>query len=132
MQELEFDFREGHSRIFGKVFRPFTSVTLKNGGKETSQFMLVDSGADLTLISKSVGDYLGLTLTSDEIIEVKGVGERGIPVVLKKVNIKIGDKEVETTLAWSLVEEIPLLLGRKDIFNNFEITFKDNKTIFRY
>ena len=45
--------------------------------------------------------------------------------------MKIGDKIIETRIAWALVEEVPLLLGRTDVFNLFDICFKKNeKTVF--
>lgn len=131
--EIEFNHRLEHSRIFGSVLRPVARIIFySNNDSEVPQWVYVDSGADLTIIPKSLGDLLGFELTDNEIREVKGVGERGIPVILKKAKIKIGEREVEATIAWSLIEEVPLLLGRKDVFDNFEITFKDNKTIFRY
>lgn len=132
MQEVEFGFREGHSRIFGKILRPFATVTLRNNDKETSQSMLIDSGADLILIPKSIGDYLGFIIENEKITEVRGIGEQGIPIIIKRTKVKIGNKEINADVAWSLIEEVPLLLGRKDVFDNFEIIFKNNKTIFRY
>src|SRR3989338_502234 len=132
MQEIEFKFREGHSRIFGKILRPFADVILQNEGKELLYHMIVDSGADLTLIPKSVGDYLGFKIDNDSIKEVKGVGEQNVQIVLKKINLQIGNKKIEADIALCLIEEVPLVLGRKDVFDNFEITFKDNKTVFRY
>ena len=132
MGEIEFKFREGHSRIFGKILRPFADVILQNGDKELLYLMLVDSGADLTLIPKSVGDYLGFRIDNDAVKEVKGVDEQNVPIILKKLNLKIGDRKIEAHIAWCLIEEVPLVLGRKDVFDNFEVVFKDNKTIFRY
>ncbi|MBI5227488.1 aspartyl protease family protein [Candidatus Micrarchaeota archaeon] len=130
--EIEFKFREGHSRIFGKTLRPVADVTLRNGDRDVVQGMIVDSGADVTLIPKSVGDYIGFKINNEKIVEVKGIGDRGIPVVLKKAFIRIGEKEIDAIVAWSLIEEVPLLLGRKDVFDKFQIIFKDNTSIFRY
>ncbi len=132
MEAVVFDFREEHSRMFGKVKRPVADVEISKGQNKLTMSFYVDSGADLTLIPKSLGDSLGLESDASDIKEVQGVGARQIPVVLRKVNLKIGKKELEAEVAWSLIEEVPLLLGRKDIFDNFEISFKDNKTTFRY
>lgn len=56
---------------------------------EVPQWVYVDSGADLTLLPKSLGDLLGFKLDEGEIKEVRGVGERSIPVILKKTKNKI-------------------------------------------
>ena len=130
--ETEFEFRLEHSRLFGTIHRPVARVIFINQEREFPQWAYVDSGADMTLIPKSLGDLIGFKVSDqEEIKEVKGVGERGIPVILKKTNIQIGDKKIESHVAWSLIEEVPLLLGRKDVFDTFEIIFKNNKTVFR-
>ena len=130
--EIEFDFREEQSRLFGPILRPVAEIVFVNGNKEILESVYVDSGADVSLMPKSVGDALGFTIEkSDNIIEIKGVGERGIPVVLKKLKMKIGETFIETRIAWALIEEVPLLLGRVDVFNFFDICFKKNKkTVF--
>jgi|SRR3989344_1647797 len=130
--EIEFDFKKEESWIFGAIWRPVASVTFINGEREIWESVYVDSGADVTLISKSVGDALGFRLEENEnITEIKGVGERGVPIVIKKVKVKIGEKLIDTRIAWALIEEVPLLLGREDVFSLFDICFKKNKkTVF--
>ena len=104
--EINFDFREEKSGIFGPILRPVAEVTLINGNKEILESAYVDSGADVTLIPKSVGDILGLAVGKNETItEIKGVGERGVPIIIKKVKLKIGEKEIEARVAWALIEE---------------------------
>ena len=131
--EIEFDFREEQSRIFGQILRPVAEVTFINNEKEVLEYPYVDSGADISLIPKSVGNFLGFEIgKADEITEIKGIGERGVPIIIKKAKIRIGEKLFETRIAWALIEEVPLLLGRTDVFNLFDICFEKNKkTIFR-
>ena len=131
--EISFDFREERSRIFSRILRPVAEVTFINDQKEILEYVYVDSGADVSLIPKSVGDALGFEIgKADEITEIKGIGERGVPIIIKKIKIKIGEKLFETRVAWALIEEVPLLLGRVDIFNLFDICFNKNKrTVFK-
>ena len=130
--EVEFDFREEQSRLFGRILRPVARIILINGAIEVPEHLYVDSGADITLIPKSVGDILGFKIEkSDEVTEIKGIGEREVPIIIKRVKMKIGNKFFDTRIAWALIEEVPLLLGRVDVFNLFDICFKKNKkTIF--
>ncbi|MBI2581345.1 hypothetical protein HYV85_06120 [Candidatus Woesearchaeota archaeon] len=130
--EIEFDFKKEQSRLLGPVLRPVARITLVNQEIEVPEHLYVDSGADLTLIPKSVGDLLGFKVSQgDSIEEIKGVGERGIPVVIKKVEMRICKKAFEARVAWALIEEVPLLLGRADVFALFNVCFKKNtKTVF--
>jgi len=134
IKEIEFDFKEEQSKIFGKVMRPVARIILVNNEIEVPEHVYVDSGADVTLISKSVGDILGFKITDeDRIVEIKGICEGGIPIIIKNLKIRIDEKLIDADVAWSLIEEVPLLLGRKDIFKLFDICFcHDKKTTFRH
>lgn len=131
--EVEFDFREEQSKIFGPILRPVARIYFVNGGIEYPEHVYVDSGADISLIPKSIGDILGFIIEkTDQITEIKGIGERGVPIIIKETKIRIGEKLLETRIAWALIEDVPLLLGRTDIFNLFDICFKKNKkTVFK-
>lgn len=131
--EIEFDFKKEESNIFGPILRPVARLFIIKGKTKLPEIFYVDSGADVTLIPRSVGELLGFKVESpEEISEINGVGERGIPIVVKKVKLQIGQEKLKTKIAWSLVEEVPLLLGREDFFKYFDIIFaKNKKTIFR-
>jgi hypothetical protein len=71
--EIEFAFRKESSGLFGSIGRPVARVIVIHRRRRVPQLFYVDSGADITLIPKSVGDLLGLTLASpQEIRETKG------------------------------------------------------------
>ncbi len=91
--------------------------------------MYVDSAADLTLIPLKLGEALGLKYRHSEIREVKGIGKRRIPVVLKKLQLKVGGKSIYAQVAWSLREEVPLLLGRRDVFDLFKVTIDQARQV---
>jgi len=131
--EIEFDFREESSGLFGRIKRPVAKIILINRDKEIPQIFYVDSGADITLVPRSIGEILELDNPSpSEITDIKGIGEKGVPMVLRKVTIKLGSLNIESRIGWALIEEVPLLLGREDFFKYFDIVFsKNKKTIFR-
>lgn len=130
--EIDFDFKEEQSGLFGNILRPVARIILVNGEIEVPEHAYVDSGADVSLIPKSIGDLLEFKIKDeDSVEEIKGIGERGVPIIVKKLRMKIGEKAFETRVAWALIEEVPLLLGRTDVFNLFDICFKKNKkTVF--
>jgi hypothetical protein len=132
--EVEFAFRRESSDLFGSISRPVARVIVVHRRRRIPQFFYVDSGADITLIPKSVGDLLGLKLASpQEIREIKGIGEWGVPIVIRRLQFQVGSKVFPARVAWCLLEEVPLLLGRLDCFRLFAITFRNNVvTVFRW
>jgi hypothetical protein len=92
--------------------------------------MYLDSGADITLLPKSVGDSLKFEVT-DDIKEMKGVLDVPVPIILKNIDVKLCNIEFSIRVAWSMIEEVPLLLGRMDVFDKFEIVFmqKEKKVV---
>lgn len=131
--EIEFDFRKEESSIFGPILRPVARVFLIKNGVKIPEIFYVDSGADVTLIPRSVGEILGFKVkTPEEISEISGIGKQSVPIVIRKVSLQIDQIKIKTKVAWSLIEEVPLLLGREDFFKYFEIIFaKNRKTIFK-
>lgn len=133
--EIEFAFREERSGLFGKIARPVAKLTLIHRDKKIPQIFYVDSGADLTLIPRSVGEILDLSNPKpSEIVEIKGIGEKGVPIVIRTVIMQVGSfmAQIKMRIGWSLIEEVPLLLGREDFFKYFDIIFSQNKkTLFK-
>ncbi len=133
--DVTFDFRPEQSGLFGTIHRPVARVVLTGENKrEFPEIFYVDSGADVTLIPLSVGELLGFKIeASAEITEIKGIGERGVPIVLKQVMMRINGREFPAKVAWCLIEEVPLLLGREDVFRLFDIAFlRNRKTVFKH
>lgn len=113
------------------IKRPVADVWLKKGKSWIEFHPYIDSGADVTLIPLSLGELLGFKIETEKIEEIGGI--RGaIPVIYKKWKIKIGGEILAILLAWTLIEEVPPLLGRADVFDRLKITFqqKDDKIIF--
>lgn len=131
-KRIEFAFRKEKSGMLGLIMRPVAKVVLINGTKKVPEILYVDSGADITMIPKSVGEILGLKVENSEKIDtVKGIGERSVAIIIKKIKIQIDNKIIPIRVAWALTEDVPLLLGRTDIFKLFDIIFsKEKKTIF--
>ncbi len=130
---IEFDYLEEDSHLFGKIFRPVASVQfIDQNEQRLIAYMYVDSGADITLIPRELGETLGFRIAGDKIIEVGGLGEAKVPVIIKTVALLLDGKKITCRVAWALVEEVPPLLGRTDLFDLFKITFdqKEKKIIF--
>ncbi len=126
---IEFSYRKEYSPVLGQIYRPSAEVILKHNEKIVLFYPYIDSGADITLIPRSLGEMLGLEI-SDDIVELGGLGDNKVAVLIKKIEIKIGRYVFPIEVAWALIEEIPPLLGRKDFFTQFLISFdEENKVI---
>lgn len=131
--EIEFDFRKEKSGLFGEIYRPVVKAILIHKKNIVPEIFYVDSGADLTLIPRSVGEILELNNPKpSEIVDIKGIGEKGVPMVIREVTLSLGDFKTRVRIGWTLIEDVPLLLGREDVFRFFDIIFSNNKkTIFK-
>lgn len=127
-----FKYEKEKSRIHGEIKRPKGEIILKTSEGETKIHCYIDSGADITLIPRIFGNALGFELKEEEIIELKGISEGSVPAIIKEVEMKIGEHCFISKIAWCLIEDVPPLLGRKDIFDKFNISFKEKEGIIEF
>lgn len=128
---IEFPFEKRYSEKLGEIFKPNIPVSIIRPKKSVNIFMLLDSGADVSLIPYSLGETLGLELDMSKHSEVHGIGEGSVPYILSSVRLNIEDVELPMRIGWALIEEVPFILGRLDLFRNFSVEFRefDNKII---
>lgn len=127
---IKFRYRKESSIITGTVLRPVADIILEANHTKVEVALYIDSGADITMIPLELGKALRFKqYPDDEIREIKGVSGSGVPYILKSANIFLNGKKLKIRLAWALIEEVPLLLGRMDIFNKFEIIFNETKEL---
>lgn len=128
--EIEFNFRKEKSGIFGEIYRPVAKLILAYKNNIIPEIFYVDSGADITLIPRSVGELLQFENPQlSEIFDIMGVGEKGVPIVLRKVEVRLNNFKTSMRVGWALIEDVPLLLGREDFFTYFKICFVNNRRI---
>jgi gag-polyprotein putative aspartyl protease len=114
---------------------PKFTIGLQRGDILLEERMLIDSGADISVISKQVGIDLGLNINQDDYqFEAQGVGGGTIIYLTKVINVIINEHTTTVPVAWLLdanVEE--MIIGREVIFDAFDIEFKqaDEEIIFR-
>lgn len=122
---IEFPFKKRRSRRLGEILKPLIPVRLIGPKSSETVLMLLDSGTDLSLIPYSVGEAIGLELDMSNRSEVQGIGEGSVPYILSQVKLGIGAAEVTARIGWALIEEVPFLLGRLDVFRRFAVEFRE-------
>ncbi len=129
---IEFGGEEVEDPKLGTIWLPYADVVIRSGDVLLECRMLVDTGADLTLIPYQVGQYLGFEMGRDEVEEIRGIGDTVVPYVVKDATLKIGDNEIAVRLGWALIEEVPTLMGRLDVFDHFKVEFDQRERLLRF
>ncbi len=117
-------------------WQPNYSVRLKHHDREIEATMLVDSGAEVSLMSLKMGQDLGLTLADAESTLLAETIGGNVEYVLRNLEITIDEHSFIAPIAWlqNPIETEQLLLGREVIFDRFNIEFRqaEEKIIFRW
>ena len=122
MVDLEFTFEY--------IRYPVIPVKFNNNIKETPFIdALLDSGGDFIVIPMPIARYLGLILKKAGSVDTAG----GTTSIFKSnINMIIGNKQNFVTynnleIHISTRDDIPVLIGRHPIFEDYEIIFKKQK-----
>lgn len=109
---------------------PIVPVKFRYKGKKTPVIeALLDSGGDFIVIPMPIATYLGIDLDQSSDIDTAG----GTTSMYKtKIDMILGKKNCCTSyfdheIHISSQHDIPVLLGRNPLFEDYEITFKKQK-----
>ena len=117
----------------GKIYRPYAVISvfslLRN--KWESLEMIIDSGADYTLLPNKYAEILVINLLKDCKTEMTlGVGGAETVYQYKGLEIKIGNLEMTIPVAFLERNDVPALLGRLNCLENLSLTFQNKESIF--
>lgn len=134
--DVKFPFENVGRSSFGTIYRPVSLVSLKTFRKNTwiSTWMVVDTGADFTILPRYLSEDLGISLERNCIKDMTtGVGgDQTIYLCKSKITAKIGSFTREIPLAFLDSNEVPSLLGRLGFLETFDTEFlKSHVLIFK-
>jgi len=132
IEKVVFNYEQKSSPVFGKVNRPVAKVSIHNRSNNlwTEIWMLVDSGADYTILPRYMAKDLGVTLEKDcKVLSTMGVGGYEKVYFLSKLRVKIGKWEREIPAGFLERSEIPPLMGRHLFLETFDVLLSSKKTI---
>lgn len=129
IERIVFPYQKEDSVLFGVTYRPVVDFEIKTRFGWIPVLAYADSGADITLLPRSFLYFLDAKFTEDEVKEIGGVGGGKIPVVVREVELRVSDIVIKAKVAIALIKDIPYLLGRKDVFEHFEVCFRSKKKI---
>lgn len=137
MDVVKFPYENAGKGFFGQILRPIAKITLRSSSaieNPVDIWMVVDTGADYTIIPRHFSEKLRISLehncTKDETF---GVGGRQTIYLYKgRVEAKIGKFKRKVPLAFFDNNEIPALLGRLDFLETFDTEFlKSHFVVFK-
>lgn len=127
-----FSFRG--SGYLGKIYRPYLQVLITSSRIDEwiPIEVVVDTGADYTLLPKRDAELLHINLESDCSVEsTRGVGGiEGVYLCRNKVRIKINNWEKVIPVGFLAKDEVPALLGRLDCLEAIRLVMENRTTIF--
>lgn len=128
---MKFQYIEKDSRAVGRILKPIIEIEIfsKDELWYGMDEVLVDTGADITLIPKDVGEELVHNIESGEKASIKGVSPIELTVYIHRLTIRVADREFETKVAIADSNEVPAVLGRFEALDLFNAEFVKGKEI---
>jgi len=124
---MKFPYQREKSSLFGEIHRSVAELEVETQAGWITLLAYIDSGADISILPASFLKAFGVRVEEEEIKEIRGVGGAKVPVILKDVRMKIGELVFNVKIAIALIEDIPYILGREGVFDNFEICFRQRE-----
>lgn len=131
--EIKFPFEIRSSGIFGPIARPVAKIDFwsRVSNNWVEILMLVDTGADYTLLPKFYAEDLGINLETEcNAYSTFGIGGSETVFVLKNAKVKLGELKFNIPIGFLERDNIPPLLGRQNFIENFKVTFFKHYTSF--
>jgi len=130
---MKFPYIEKESKILGKILRPLVEIEIfsqvRNEWEIIEEF-LVDTGADLTVIPRYIGESVISDITTGEYAEIRGIVPTSLLIAfIHELRIRAGGKEFKTKVAIADSNDVPPILGRYGAIDLFNMEFKKGKEI---
>lgn len=125
--DVTFPFEDEGEGNFGRILRPTAKVTFQipNSDKLVDVWMVVDTGADYTILPRHLSKKLRINLNYDcQRSMTFGVGGEQIVFFYKKrLEVSIGPLTRHIPLAFINRNDVPPLLGRLGFLETFNTEF---------
>lgn len=111
----------------GKILDPLIVLPMKTKLGWYPTMFLLDSGADTTMLPFQMAKELGLYYNFSLKTQFIGIGKDRVTAYFGKIIVKIADLELTLRCYFANTKDAILLLGRLDLFDKFNITFKSSQ-----
>ncbi|MBN3909085.1 MAG: retroviral-like aspartic protease [Nostoc sp. NMS1] len=128
-----FSFTEGYDTfgVPGALPKLPLILTYRNSSSSVDVSGLLDTGASVSVLPSSIGVQLGAIWEEQTISVILAVNLAPVAAKGLLVSAQIGSFEpVRLFFAWSLSNDVPLLLGRMNFFLEFDVCFYRSQLVF--
>ena len=128
----KFTFKKISEDGFGIIRRPYATVLIQGVNKEWYPVeMVVDTGADYTLMPRRYASFLGIDLNRDCIPKTSiGIGGSETVYLFKFLKVRLNKWQQNIPVGFLERDDIPALLGRLKFIEALKVTFHEHQTIF--
>ncbi len=134
--KIGFPFEKRPSSIFGYTWRPVALVDFQSMATPkvwTTIRLIVDTGADYTLLPRSYARALGVNLERDcKPFETIGIGGAEMVFIHPKIHVRLGEWEADVPVGFLDRDAVPALLGRQQFLEAFSVLFENHTTFFSW
>ena len=118
--------------VLGIIQRPYAIVFIQSKNKEWYPIeMLVDTGADYTLLPRKYAYILGIDLATECVAKTTlGIGGQETIYLYKSLSIKLGDWFRKIPVGFLERDDVPPLIGRLEFIEILKVIFENYTTIF--
>ncbi len=130
---VTFRFQEIPSRVFGRIYRPVATVGFNHKTKPVwvSIEMIIDTGADYSILPRTYADALGIDLLRDcSTHRTLGIGGTERIFLYHGQAARLGNYARKIPIGFLDRESGPALLGRHEFLETFKVVFVDHTTQF--
>ncbi len=121
---ISFPYQQRHTELLGDVYRPVVTAGLWSPVDEVWEQtqMLVDTGADYTLLPRYLAALLGYDLREGRVIQSQGTAGQHRVHFFREVDLRIGEMQRTIPVGFLETNLVPPLLGRRNCLETFTIT----------
>jgi hypothetical protein len=130
---ISFPYERQPSAIFGIIHRPVALVQLwsTRAGAWVTVVMLVDTGADYTLLPRAHATVLGVDVRRQcRRVATAGIGGVETVHLLPRLRMRLGPWSRLIPVGFLDRDDVPPLLGRTGCLDAFDVRFTGRRTTF--
>lgn len=128
--KLTIPYAKEESNIFENVLRPRLSIDVYSEFLSdwiTIDDVLADTGADLSVLPKSLGVLIVGDIREGKKYRITGLAGYSKYIYLHRLTTRIGRKKVKAAFAIAATDDIPPTLGRIDALDKMNIEYQKGR-----
>jgi len=126
---VKYPYLEKRSKILGRVKRPLVPIEIEGKGRWIPvDEVLVDTGADISLLPRSIGELAVGDIAKGKYVEIKGVVPSAVLVAfVHNMRLRVAGRVFETKVGIADSNDIPPILGRFKSLDLFGVEFRKGR-----